>query len=68
MVAHYDPVCGKKVDSTRSEAAEYKHHRYFFCSSGCKQRFEHETERTRIGDLARMGALFSPETVRWGLA
>jgi YHS domain-containing protein len=64
----YDPICGKPVDQSRSEAAEYKRRKYFFCSSRCKERFERQAERLRLHDLAKMGALFAHAKVRWGVA
>jgi YHS domain-containing protein len=63
-----DPICGKKVDESRSEAMEYKHRKYFFCSPHCRERFEQHAERMRLGDLAKMGALFANAKVRWGVA
>ena len=68
VVPAYDPICGKKVDPSRAEAAEYKRQQYFFCSARCKERFERQAERIRLGDLAKMGALFEKTKVRWGVA
>ena len=64
----YDPICGRAVDPAGSQAVEYRRRSYFFCSSRCRKRFERQAERRRIRDLARMGALFAHEKVRWGLA
>jgi YHS domain-containing protein len=64
----FDPICGKRVDPVGSQAIEYKKRKYFFCSSHCKARFEHQAERHRVQDLARMGALFANQKVRWGVA
>jgi YHS domain-containing protein len=63
----FDPICGKRVDPT-GEAVEYKKRKYFFCSDRCKERFERQAERHRVQDLARMGALFANQKVRWGVA
>ena len=64
----FDPICGRRVDPVGSQAIEYKKRKYFFCSGGCKERFEHQAERHRVQDLARMGALFQNQKVRWGVA
>jgi YHS domain-containing protein len=64
----FDPICGRRVDPTGSPAVEYKKRKYFFCSGGCRERFERHAERHRVQDLARMGALFQRQKVRWGVA
>ncbi len=64
----FDPICGKRVDPTGAQAVEYKKRKYFFCSGGCKERFERQAERHRVQDLARRGALFANQKVRWGVA
>lgn len=64
----FDPICGKLVVPSEAQALEYKKRKYFFCSSRCRKRFERQAERHRIHDLARMGALFANQKVRWGLA
>ena len=66
--ATFDPICGKRVDPADAGGVEYKRRTYFFCSERCKERFERQAERHRIHDLARMGALFAGQKVRWGLA
>ncbi len=66
--AAFDPICGKRVDPVGAQALEYKKRKYFFCSGRCKERFERQAERHRIHDLARMGALFAQQKVRWGVA
>jgi uncharacterized membrane protein YraQ (UPF0718 family)/YHS domain-containing protein len=35
-----DPVCGMTVDKRRALHAEHGGHTYFFCSEGCRSRFE----------------------------
>jgi len=36
-----DPVCGNQVDLSETEGrSEYDGHRYFFCSSECKETFD----------------------------
>jgi YHS domain-containing protein len=64
----HDPICGKEVDPSGSASTEYKKRRYYFCSHGCKERFERQAERLRLQELARMGALFAHAKVRWGVA
>jgi YHS domain-containing protein len=63
-----DPICGKKIESASQHTLEYKKRRYHFCSEKCRQAFERETERARLQELARAGALLSKGRVRWGLA
>lgn len=63
-----DPICGKPVVQDDSDSVEYKRRRYYFCSAGCKGRFERRTEKLRMLDLARMGALFTKARVQWGVA
>ncbi len=66
--ATFDPICGKLVDPAASHAIEYNKRTYFFCGARCKERFERQAEKNRMKDLARMGALFARQRVRWGLA
>lgn len=64
-----DPVCGRPLDKLEGQpTSEYKKRRYFFCSERCRSAFERQTERFRMNDLARAGALMTPGRVRWGLA
>lgn len=64
-----DPVCGRRVNPEPEHlSAEYKKRRYYFCSEKCRKQFEHQTEKFRLNELARAGALFSPTQVRWGMA
>ena len=36
-----DPVCGMKVDENTAPArSEYKGKTYYFCSTGCKTKFD----------------------------
>ena len=36
-----DPVCGMNVDEKKAAGtAEYKGNTYYFCSSGCKAKFD----------------------------
>ena len=51
-----------------SHSVEYKKRRYYFCSEKCRHAFEARTEKFRLNELARAGALLSPGRVRWGLA
>ena len=65
----YDPVCGKALTVEQLQhSVEYKKRRYYFCSSRCRQAFEARTEKFRITELMRAGALFTPAKVRWGIA
>jgi YHS domain-containing protein len=62
-----DPICGRHVEGG-SHAVEYRKRRYVFCSPTCKEKFERQVERDRLQDLARLGALFANDRVRWGVA
>lgn len=45
MATHKDPVCGMQVEE--SEAAGQSEHQgrtYYFCSNGCKDKFEASPE------------------------
>lgn len=36
-----DPVCGMQVDpETAAASSEYEGRTYYFCSQGCKQKFD----------------------------
>ena len=63
-----DPICGRRLEHQADNlSAEYKKRRYYFCSEKCKSAFHQQTERFRLNELARAGALFTPGKVRWGL-
>ena len=64
----HDPICGKEVDTSAASSTEYKKRRYYFCSARCKKQFERQAERLRLQELARIGALFAHQKVRWGVA
>lgn len=41
-----DPVCRMQVDETKAAAtAEHGGQRYYFCSQGCKEKFEQDPKR-----------------------
>jgi YHS domain-containing protein len=63
-----DPICGRPVIESDSETLEYKKKKYFFCSDGCRSRFERQAERIHVGELAKLGALFGERRARWGVA
>lgn len=64
-----DPVCGRPLSNEHGQAStEYKRRRYHFCSERCREQFLRQTERFRLRELARSGALMTPGKVRWGLA
>ncbi|MDD5131602.1 MAG: heavy metal translocating P-type ATPase [bacterium] len=49
-----DPVCGMDVEEkTSSLQAEYKGRKYYFCSPGCKNSFEHDPEQYLSKSAAR---------------
>ncbi len=63
-----DPICGRRVAEEGAESAEYRQKKYFFCSRGCRGRFERKAELIHVGELARMGALFAARKATWGVA
>ncbi len=64
-----DPVCGKPVTvEEESPSIEYKRRTYHFCSERCRGRFERQAERIHVGELAKMGRLFSEAKAHWGVA
>ena len=41
MPLHTDPVCHMQVDqNTAAAVSEYQGRRYYFCSPGCKEKFD----------------------------
>jgi len=45
-----DPVCGMEVDEKRAAgSSDYQGKKYYFCSLGCKQRFDKEPEKYAKG-------------------
>ena len=45
-----DPVCGMKVDiGARGPNFDHRGETYYFCSAGCKAKFEAESERASVG-------------------
>lgn len=41
-----DPVCGMKIDKSEAKAtSEYKGKTYYFCSEGCKGKFDKGPEK-----------------------
>jgi YHS domain-containing protein len=61
-------MCGKPVIEEDAERYEFKKRTYYFCSEGCKGRFERQAERIHVRELARVGNLFGSRKVRWGVA
>ena len=60
----YDPICGVRVESGEGvPSSEYKKRRYYFCSEKCRHKFAEQTEKFRLNELARAGALFSPNDI-----
>ncbi len=43
LILHNDPVCGKEVAADRSsEQSEFEGSIYYFCSRGCREKFERD--------------------------
>jgi xanthine dehydrogenase accessory factor len=45
LVEAVDPVCGMAVDAGRGDTATHEGERYWFCSPGCRRRFEADPSR-----------------------
>jgi YHS domain-containing protein len=46
MVMEKDPVCGMQVDPQRAAGTSaYQGRTYYFCSTGCKQKFDQNPEQ-----------------------
>ncbi len=45
MATHKDPVCGMQVeDASAAGQADYEGTTFYFCSTGCKDKFEASPE------------------------
>ena len=45
-----DPVCGMQVDEASAAAhVEHQGTTFYFCSTGCRQRFEQDPEKFVMG-------------------
>lgn len=41
-----DPVCAMEIDEhTAAWSSRYKEHTYYFCTRGCKEKFDKEPEK-----------------------
>lgn len=58
MAKRVDPVCGMEVDEgTAAGRSEHEGRPYYFCSAGCKQKFDDSPEQyARAGEDAGGGA------------
>ena len=46
MATRNDPVCGMQVDDRDAAAqSEYEGETYYFCSQGCKKKFDQDPEQ-----------------------
>ena len=46
MANHTDPVCGMQVDEQRAAGrSEHRGQTYYFCSEGCKKKFDQDPEQ-----------------------
>ena len=46
MSAHTDPVCGMQVEEQQAAGqSDYGGETYYFCSQGCKQKFDQDPEQ-----------------------
>jgi YHS domain-containing protein len=63
-----DPICGRPVLAADADSLEYKRRTYYFCSEGCRGRFERQADRIHVGELAKRGSLFAENNALWGVA
>lgn len=59
MTTHTDPVCGEQVDEQEAAGqSDYLGQRYYFCSEGCKHKFDQRPEDyvIRTGQQQRRAA------------
>lgn len=53
VTAEVDPVCGMNVPPLQAAGqSQYREHTYYFCSAGCKRRFEEQPDRYLAGQRA----------------
>lgn len=46
MAKHTDPVCGMQVEESKAAAtSEHGGKTYYFCSAGCKEKFDEDPGR-----------------------
>lgn len=63
-----DPVCGMQVDERNAAATlEYEGATYYFCSEGCRARFEEDPRRFIAGQEEQGGGPGSPGPSAGGL-
>ncbi|HEX8148263.1 MAG TPA: YHS domain-containing protein [Pyrinomonadaceae bacterium] len=56
MAKHVDPICGMPVEEERAAGrSEYRGRDYYFCSAGCRERFNEDPGRY-AADQGREGA------------
>jgi YHS domain-containing protein len=48
-----DPICGMTVGAATAPHADHNGHRYFFCGTGCRKRFQEDPEQYDASPLAR---------------
>ena len=57
MAQHRDPVCGMQVEEGRAAGtSEHGGQTYYFCSAGCKQKFDSDPEKYSGGGGEGQGA------------
>ena len=60
MARHEDPICGMPVEEEWAAGlSEYRGHEYYFCSAGCRERFDEDPGRY-AADQGREGAQRGP--------
>jgi Cu+-exporting ATPase len=46
MAAHRDPVCGMQVEEgSAAGSSEHGGRTYYFCSAGCREKFDEDPQR-----------------------
>lgn len=57
MAQHEDPICGMQVDEAGAAGkSEHAGRTYYFCSAGCKQKFDSDPEKYSGGGGGGQGA------------
>ena len=50
MATYIDPICGMQVDEQQSTGqSQYQGQTYYFCSRGCKDRFDQNPQQYAAG-------------------
>lgn len=46
MASHTDPICGMQIDESKAAGqSEHQGQTYYFCSPGCKRKFDENPDQ-----------------------